>query len=129
MDPTVTQMINTYKEAQARYLSTGDSSQKQPADRAKEALDKYVRDLEERAKNTQDNLRKYVTERTKRGGDMDQVVRQIEDVRKKNQTIATDYLTAYEFNQPTPIDWSKYYIRFAVLAGLAGGIVIVVLTR
>jgi len=129
MDPVVTQMVNTYKEAQARYLSSGDAKHKPAAARAKAALDSYVSNLAGSAEQTQRNLRVYVNERAKRGSEMDKVVSQIEEVQKKNKTIATDYLTAYEFNQPIPIDWSKYYIRLAVLAGLAGGIAVVVLTR
>jgi len=129
MDPAVAQMVNTYKEAQARYLSTGDPKQKPAADAARGALDEYIRMLEDRIKDTQASLKIYLDGRSESDKDFDSIRKRIEDIKTKTRTVATDYLTAQEYNQPTPIDWTKYYVRLSVLAGLAGGIAIVVLTR
>lgn len=121
--------MSTFTTAETQYRVTGDRQFKEPADRARAAITNYIRELEIQASAKRAQINNYVQGRTNAGGELDTILGKIEKVKQDSRTIATDYLVADDFNQPMPIDWTKYYIKFAVLGGLVSGIALLALTR
>jgi hypothetical protein len=129
MDPQVQQMMDTYERAQKQYRSTGDVRFKPAADAAKNAIESYIATLQSTATAGTARLEQYARSQITSSQDLDDVIRLGRTVRDKSKEVANDFIVANDFNQPMPIDWTKYYIKLGVLAGLAGGIAVVVLTR
>lgn len=127
--PAVAQLMSTFSAAETQYRLTGEEQYKEPADRARAAITDYIRELEAQTTKKQEQINTYVQGRAGSGSELDTILGKIEKVKQDSRTIATDYLVANDFNQPMPIDWTKYYIKFAVLGGLVSGIALLALTR
>ena len=128
MDPQVQQMISTYEREQARYLASGDARLKPAADTARAAIEKYISDLEGSIDQRRSQFDSLLKTRSTAGGDLDKVIKTAQKVRDDSKTIASDYLVASSYNDPTPIDWSKYHVKFSIVLALIGGIVVVAIS-
>ncbi len=122
-------MIDTYRQAQGQYRSTGNVQLKPAADLAQKAIVDYITTLENTARTSASRFSEYTRSQSSTPREIDEIVEIGKTVRNKSKEVANDFIVANDFNQPMPIDWTKYYIKFAVLAGLAGGIAVVALTR
>lgn len=117
-------MLQTYTSAQLQYRSTGNTQFKPAADAAKTAIEKYIRDLSRSVEDRERKFRNYANSRTGTGSEVNELAQETRVIREKSNTIAADYLIAQSTNQPTPIEWSNYYIKFSVIAGLVGAILV-----
>jgi hypothetical protein len=129
MDPQVQQMMDTYERAQVQYRSTGDIRFKPAADTAKNAIESYIATLQTTSAAGTAHLEQYARSQITSSEDLNDVIRMGRTVRDKSKEVANDFIVANDFNQPMPIDWTKYYVKLGALAGLIGGIAVVVLTR
>lgn len=111
-------MFQTFRDAQVRYRSTGDTQQKPPADTARNAIEQYIADLQRTVQEREAEFRKYTESRVGTGNEVDQIANEARQVRENTNKIAGQYLVARSQNQPIPIDWSQYYVKFAILGGL-----------
>jgi hypothetical protein len=111
-------MFQTFRDAQVRYRSTGDTQQKVPADTARNAVEQYIADLQRTVQEREAEFRKYTESRVGTGNEVDQIANEARQVRENTNKIAGQYLVAQSQNQPIPIDWSQYYVKFAILGGL-----------
>lgn len=124
MTGTFGDMLRTYTSAQLRYRSTGDAQFKPAADAAKQAIDKYIANLAKSVQDREKGFREYVNSREGTGSEVDKLAQETRSIREKSNTIAAQYLIAQSTNQPTPIDWTNYYIKFSVIAGLVGALIV-----
>lgn len=122
-------MMDTYERAQAQYRSTGNAQLKPAADLAKKAIEDYIANLESTARAGATRFAEYTRSQSSTPQEIERIVEIGRTVRDKSKEVANDFIVANDFNQPMPIDWTKYYIKLGVLAGLAGGIAVVALTR
>ena len=111
-------MFQTFPDAQVRYRVTGDTQQKPPADTARNAIEQYIAELQRAVQTREAEFQKYTDERVGTGNEVDQIANEARQVRENTNKIAGQYLVAQSQNQPIPIDWSKYYVKFAILGGL-----------
>lgn len=111
-------MFQTFQDAQVRYRATGNTQQKPPADTARNAIEQYIANLQRTVQTRESEFRRYVQSRVGTGNEVDQLANEARQVRQNTDKIAGQYLVAQSQNQPIPIDWSQYYVKFAILGGL-----------
>lgn len=117
-------MLRTYTSAQLQYRSTGNARFKSAADTAKTAVEKYIRDLTRSVEDREKTFRTFVNSRSGTGSEVNELAKETRVIRDKSDTIASEYLIAQSTNQPTPIDWPNYYVKFSVIAGLVGALIV-----
>ena len=111
-------MFQTFRDAQVRYKSTGNTQQKPAADTARNAIEQYIANLQRTVQQREAEFKSYTESRVGTGNEVDQIASEARQVRQNTDRIAGQYLVAQSQNQPIPIDWSRYYVKFAVLGGL-----------
>ena len=111
-------MFQTFQDAQVRYRATGNTQQKPPADTARNAIEQYIANLQRTVQTRESEFRRYVQSREGTGNEVAQLANEARQVRQNTDKIAGQYLVAQSQNQPIPIDWSQYYVKFAILGGL-----------
>ncbi len=114
----VNSMFRTFRDAEVRYKTSGDSQQREPATRARNAIEQYIANLQNTVQQREAEFRRYTAQRVGTGNEVDQLANEARRVRQNTNTIAGQYLVAEGQNQPIPIDWSKYYVKFAILGGV-----------
>jgi len=114
----VNSLFRTFREAEIRYRSTGDGQQREPAMRARNAIEEYIANLQRTVQQREAEFQKYTEERVGTGNEVDQIANEARQVRENTNKNAGQYLVAESQNQPIPIDWSRYYVKFAILGGV-----------
>lgn len=122
-------MLNTFRTATLQYKLTGNPAQKPAADRAKDAIERYLADLEKSVQQRENQLRRYVDSRTGVPNEVRQLSQKSREIRQNTNDIAAKYIVASNLTEPTPVDWSQFYVKFAVIIGLAGAVGMVTLVR
>jgi hypothetical protein len=122
-------MISTFRQAMLRYQVTGDPAQKPAADRAKNAIEEYLTTLNTRVEQQERQLRNYVDSRTGVPSEVRQLSEKSREIRENTNQIAAKYLVASNLTEDTPIDWSEFYVKFAVIIGLVGAVGLVTTVR
>lgn len=117
-------MLRTYTNAQLQYKSTGNTQFLPAASRAQMALDKYIADLTKTVEDREREFRTYVNSRSGTGSEVDKLARETRAIREKSNTIASEYLIAQSTNEPVPVDWMNYSIKFSAIAGLVGALIV-----
>ena len=118
MSGTIDGMFQTFQQAQVRYRSTGDTRHKPAADSARNAIEQYIVDLQRTVQSRETEFQNYTRDRVGTGNEVDQIANEARQVRENTDKIAGQYLVAESQNQPIPINWSQYYVKFAILGGL-----------
>jgi hypothetical protein len=122
-------MISTFRQATLQYQVTGDPAQKPAADRAKNAIEEYLTTLNNRVEQQEAQLRNYVDSRTGVPSEVRQLSEKSREIRENTNQIAAKYLVASNLTEDTPIDWSEFYVKFAVIIGLVGAVGLVTTIR
>ena len=117
-------MLRTYTSAQLQYRSTGNAQFKSAADTAKTAVEKYIRDLTKSVEDRERTFRTFINSRSGTGSEVNELAQETRVIRDKSDTIASEYLVAQSANQPVPVDWPNYYVKFSVIAGLVGALIV-----
>jgi hypothetical protein len=125
MTASLNEMLSTFRSATLAYETTGNPSLKPAADRAKTAIENYIGQLNNTVRQRDSQLRRYVDSRTGVPNEVRQLSEKSKEIRQNTNQIAAKYLVASNLTEATPIDWSQYYVKFGVIAGLAGALAIV----
>jgi hypothetical protein len=112
-----------------QYQVTGDPAQKPAADRAKNAIEQYLATLSNQVDQRERQLQSYVNSRTGVPDEVRKLSEKSREIRENTNKIAGKYLVASNLTEPTPIDWSQFYVKFAVIIGLAGAVGLVAFIR
>ena len=129
MTASLNDMINTFRNATLAYRVSGNASLKPAADRAKNALESYIANLENTVRQRENQLRNYVDSRTGVPNEVRQLSEKSREIRENTNQIAAKYLVAQNLTEPTPIDWTQFYVKGAVIIGLVGAIGLVGFVR
>ncbi len=129
MTASLNEMLSTFRTATLAYETTGNAALKPAADRAKAAIENYIGQLNNTARQRDSQLRRYVDSRTGVPNEVRQLSEKSQEIRQNTNQIAAKYLVASNLTEATPIDWSQYYVKFGVIAGLIGALSIVTFVR
>jgi chromosome segregation ATPase len=129
MTASLNDMLNTFRTATLQYKLTGNPAQKPAADRAKNAIESYLANLERTVQQRENQLRNYVDSKAGVPNEVRQLSQKSQELRQNTNQIAAKYLVASNLTEPTPVDWSQFYVKFAVIVGLAGAVGMVTLIR
>jgi hypothetical protein len=129
MSASLTDMLNTFRNATLAYETSGNPALKPAADRAKDAIEQYIGNLNNTVRQRDSQLRNYVDSNTGVPNEVRKLSQKSQEIRQNTNQIAAKYLVASNLTEATPIDWSQYYVKFGVIAGLAGALAIVGFVR
>jgi hypothetical protein len=129
MSQSLETMLGVYRRAALEYETTGNPALKPAADRAKRAIEEYIGTLTTSVRQRDSQLRSYVDSRTGVPNEVRKLSEKSQEIRQNTNNIAAKFLVASNLTEPTPIDWSQYYVKFGVIAGLAGALAIVTFVR
>jgi len=122
MSASIPSMLDTFRTATLAYETTGNPSLKPAADRAKAAIENYIGQLNNTVRQRDSQLRNYVNSNTGVPNEVRELSEKSKEIRQNTNQIAAKFLVASNLTEPTPIDWSQFYVKFAVVIGLAGAI-------
>lgn len=118
MNADLARLFDAYMKTQVQYRSTGDAQFKPAAETAKNALETYIFNLENTVREREAAFQRYINSRAGTNSEVGKLAQATRQIRDNSEKIAADYLVAFDLNQPVPIDWTQYYAKFAILAGL-----------
>jgi hypothetical protein len=129
MTAELNSMLSTFRAAELQYRLTGDMRFKPAADRAKGAIETYLSTLNSQLQQREQQLRRFVDSKTGVPSEVTQLSRESEKIRQNTNKIASDYLVSANMVEPIPIDWSQYYVKGSIVAGLVAAIAFAALAR
>jgi hypothetical protein len=114
------EVLDSYKSNLVEYKVSGNTSRKTVADSLKKWLDDYIRSAQANAENSAKEIQSFVSNYAKSDEEMARLKKELSTIRKEGPELQTIYETEREAQQTPPVDYTLYYIKGAVLAGVGG---------
>ena len=111
--------LDIYRSNLSQYKVSGNVSFKTASDNAKIWLDQYIASIESSVEADGKELRDFVKGYEESDQDMLELKSQMADIRSKGPRLQSIYETEHESQKEEPVDYSQYYTKGAVLAGVA----------
>ena len=112
-------MLDTYKFNMVEYKVSGNAANKSAATTVKKWLDEYVKAAQEGAEKGANEIQNFVSTYAKSDAELARIKRDLEAVRKDGPELQTIYETEREAQKTQPVDYTIYYTKGAVVAGIA----------
>jgi chorismate mutase len=116
--------LDMYKTNLVQYKVSGNAAFKVAADTAKTWLDEYISDLESSVDKNGQDIKDFVESRAKSDQEIAKLKKDMATIRKEGPELQMIYETEREAQKEEPIDYTMYYTKGAVLAGIAGLVVV-----
>ena len=116
--------LDMYKTNLVQYKVSGNAAFKVAADTAKTWLDEYISDLESSVDKNGQDIKDFVESRAKSDQEIAKLKKDMATIRKEGPELQMVYETEREAQKEEPIDYTMYYTKGAVLAGIAGLVVV-----
>jgi hypothetical protein len=116
--------LDMYKTNLVQYKVSGNAAFKVAADTAKTWLDEYISDLESSVDKNGQDIKSFVESRAKSDQEIAKLKKDMATIRKEGPELQMIYETEREAQKEEPIDYTMYYTKGAVLAGIAGLVVV-----
>jgi hypothetical protein len=123
-DPVFERTLEIYKSNLVQYKVSGNVAFKTASDNAKKWLDAYVFALESTVDKGGKDIQNFVTSYAKSDVEMAKLKKDMAEIRKEGPELQTIYETEREAQKEDPIDYTLYYTKGAVLAGVTGLILV-----
>jgi hypothetical protein len=111
--------LDLYRSNLSQYKVSGNVSFKTASDNAKIWLDQYIASIQSSVDADGKELRDFVKGYEESDQDMLELKSQMADIRSKGPRLQSIYETEHESQKEEPVDYSPYYTKGAVLAGVA----------
>ena len=121
--------LNRYKSNMTEYKATGNTGIKAAADADKQWLDNYVNALQQQSQMQQSFIQNFMTEYQTTNPDLIAMQAQLQKVRQKGPELQDLYETEKRAEEEEPIDYTPYYIKGALIAGVLGVVALVSVLR
>jgi hypothetical protein len=112
--------LDKYKTNLIDYKVTGNTGSKTASDTAKAWLDKYVEMMDTEVNKGNAEIKQFVQSYAKSDEDMARMKKEMASIRKDGPELQTLYETEREFQQREEVDYTMYYTKGAVVAGIVG---------
>jgi chromosome segregation ATPase len=116
--------LDMYKTNLVQYKVSGNTAFKTAADTAKKWLDDYMADLESSVNKNGQDIKDFVESRAKSDQEIAKLKKDMASIRKEGPELQMIYETEREAQKEEPVDYTIYYTKGAVLAGIAGLVVV-----
>ncbi len=112
--------LDMYKTNLVQYKVSGNASFKVASNNAKKWLDEYISNLESSVDKNGKDIQNFVESRAKSDKEIAKLKKDMASIRKEGPELQMMYETEREAQKEEPIDYTLYYTKGAVLAGITG---------
>ena len=110
--------LDLYRSNLSQYKVSGNVSFKTASDNAKKWLDEYIASIQTSVEADGKELRDFVKGYEESDKEMIELKSQMADIRAKGPQLQTIYDTEHESQKEPPVDYSQYYTKGGVFAGV-----------
>lgn len=114
------EILHRYSRAMLEYKTTGNSSFKMQADVDKKWLDSYIRWMQSRSEIQNRRIQEFLAEYQSTNPDLMKLQGQLRSVREQGPKLQNDLDTVREATKEEPFDFTPYYIKGGLIAGVLG---------
>lgn len=122
MDREFNRTLDLYKQNLVEYKVSGNAAFKVASDNAKKWLDDSLKTMQERAEKNKKEIEDFVKNYNKSNADLASLKKDMRAIRQQGPELQAMYETEHKSRkeeEETPVDYSQYYIKGAVLMGVA----------
>lgn len=123
-DSNFERTLDLYKSNLVQYKISGNSGFKIAAENAKKWLDEYVANMQAGVEKDGKEIQNFVQNYAKSDEEIAKLKQDMSTIRKDGPELQAIYETERESQKEIPIDYTLYYTKGAVLAGIAGLVVV-----
>ncbi len=116
--------LDRYINNLTQYKATGNVGWKAAADTDKKWLDEYIASLNSNIQKTATDIDSFVKSYAKSDKELARLKKEMESIRKEGPELQVMYETEREAQKQDPVDYTMYYTKGAVLAGVTGLILV-----
>lgn len=102
------------------YKTTGNSTFKMQADVDKRWLDQYIGWLETQSRNRSNAIQRFIAEYQSANPDLVKLQGQLRSVQDQGPKLQNELDTIREAIKEEPFDYTSYYIKGGLIAGVLG---------
>ena len=114
------QILARYSQSVLEYKTTGNSSFKMQADVDKKWLDDYLQWMETQSDTQNQRIQAFLAEYQSTNPDLMKLQGQLRSVREQGPKLQSDLDTVREATKEEPFDYTQYYIKGGLIAGVLG---------
>lgn len=112
--------LGLYQKNLTEYKVSGNAAYKVASDTAKKWLDDYIKTMEERTEKSKKDIQDFVENYAKNDPEMATLKKDMAEIREKGPELQIQYETERNAQEDAEMDFSMYYTKGAVLAGVIG---------
>ncbi len=117
-------ILARYRQSAIEYKTTGNSAFKMQSETDKKWLDEYTQWMQTQAESQSQNIQKFIAEYQTANPDLVKLQGQIRKVRDEGPKLQDQLETNREATREEPMDFTQYYIKGGLIAGVIGLIVV-----
>lgn len=112
--------LDLYRKNLVEYKVSGNAAYKVASDTAKKWLDDSIKSMEENADKNKKEIQEFVENYDKSDAELASLKKDMQEIRKKGPELQILYETEHEAEVIPEMDYTFYYTKGAVLAGVIG---------
>jgi hypothetical protein len=113
-------ILARYRQAMIEYKTTGNSTFKMQSETDRKWLDEYTQWLQSQADSQTQNIQKFIADYQRSNPDLMRLQDQIRKVREEGPKLQNQLETNREAVREEPVDFTQYYIKGGLIAGVLG---------
>lgn len=117
-------VLNRYRTNLIEYKLTGNSAFKALLETDRAWLDSYIQIMRNQTQEQQNYIQNFVTQYRNTNPELVEMQERIQNVRKEGPVLDDTYQTELEAQQQEPLDFSPYYVKAGLIAGVFGVLVV-----
>lgn len=112
-------VLARYQQNLTEYKVTGNGALKPAVDTDKAWLDSYIAALDQKSQQQQTFIKRFVDEYKNTNPELAQMQDKLKEIREKGPVLQDAYETEKQAQEEEPIDYTPYYVKAALIAGVA----------
>ncbi len=116
--------LDRYKKNLTQYKATGNVGSKIASETDKKWLDAYIANLKSTIEKNETEMNDFVKSYANSDEELAELKKEMATIRKEGPELQVLYETEREAQKKEPIDYTVYYTKGAVLAGVTGLILV-----
>ncbi len=113
-------VLNRYRANLVEYKLTGNSAFKALLETDRAWLDSYIQIMRNQTQEQQNYIQNFVTQYQNTNPELVEMQERIQNVRKEGPMLDDTYQTELEAQAQEPLDFSPYYVKAGLIAGVFG---------
>jgi hypothetical protein len=122
-------VLARYQRNLTDYKVTGNAGLLPAVTTDKTWLDTYVASLEQRSRQQQGFIRKFMTEYQNTNPDLIEMQGKLKEIREKGPVLQDAYETEQQAKEEEPMDYTPYYVKAGLIVGIAAVVGLVGVVR